>query len=499
MSFPGRLWREVSALARARFDCEVVMFDLIVRGGQVVTPQGVGKWDIAVAGEKIVALGLPGMDAEAGRIIDASDKIVVPGGVEPHAHLASLIGMRPEGRLFTLGPEEDTVGMAFGGVTTHIDFCFVHPATDIPTALARRAERWKGKSCVDYSFHLALGGALPPRIFDQIGDAIAEGFPSFKVFTAEILPAHPKRLPFMLDFGRIELAMEKIARGGGVMAVHAEDHDLVQFNYERMIAEGRTEGANLALVHTKLSEDISFRRTIRLAAATGAAVYFVHTSAREGVEAVVEARAHRLPIYAETLHHYACFNADDYRKPRGFCYHTYPSLKFAEDNAALWEGLVRDGVSTTATDEYPTSLEVKLEGKRIDDVTGGNLGAEARMGIVYTEGVVKRGMTLGRFVDVTSANAARIMGLYPRKGAIAPGSDADLCVIDPSVSRRLARDDFHVADYSPWEGWEVKGWPSMTILRGRVIVENGRLNGGTGAGKLIPRKIDPVFLRRPAC
>jgi dihydropyrimidinase len=108
-------------------------------------------------------------------------------------------------------------------------------------------------------------------------------------------------------------------------------------------------------------------------------------------------------------------------------------------------------------------------------------------------------MTLERFVDVTSANAARIMGLYPRKGAIAPGSDADLCVIDPSVSRRLAREDFHVADYSPWEGWEVKGWPSMTILRGRVIVENGRLNGEVGAGRLIPRKIDPVFLRRPAC
>lgn len=193
-------------------------------------------------------------------------------------------------------------------------------------------------------------------------------------------------------------------------------------------------------------------RTIQLAAATGAAVYFVHTSAREGIESVVEARGHRLPIYAETLHHYACFSAEDYRKPCGYCYHTYPSLKYAEDQAALWAGLVGDGVSTTATDEFPTSLALKLRGQRIDDVTGGNLGAEARMGIVYTEGVVKRAMSLQRFAEVTSTNAARIFGLYPRKGGIAPGSDADLVLLDPSVNRRLVREDFHVSDYSPWEG-----------------------------------------------
>src|SRR5690348_836006 len=474
------------------------MLDLLIRGADVVTPRGVGKWAVGIKGEQIASIDVDDPAAQATRVIDVSGKILVPGGIEPHAHLASLIGMQPEGRLFTLGPEEDTYGMAFGGVTTHLDFVFVHPATDIPIALGRRLERWKDKSYIDYSFHIALGGALPARIFDQMPEAIQQGFPSFKVFTNEVLPPHPKRLPFKLDFGRIGQAMEQAARHGGIMVVHAEDEDIVQFNYERFKDQGLIDGANLHLVHSKLSEKLAFTRTIQLAAATGAAAYFVHTSAREGVESVVEARGHNLPIYAETLHHYACFNAEDYRKPRGFCYHTYPSLKYPDDNNALWEGLVRDGVSTTATDEYPTSLEVKLEGKRIDDVTGGNLGAEARMGIVYTEGVVKRGMTLGRFVDVTSANAARIMGLYPRKGAIAPGNDADLCVIDPSVSRRLTRDDFHVADYSPWENWEVKGWPSMTVLRGKVIVEDGRLSADPGYGRLVPRKIDPMILRRPA-
>jgi dihydropyrimidinase len=204
-------------------------------------------------------------------------------------------------------------------------------------------------------------------------------------------------------------------------------------------------------------------------------------------------------VYAETLHHYACFNAADYDAPRGFCYHTYPSLKYPDDQQALWDGLLGDGVSTTATDEYPTSLELKLRGKTAEDVTGGNLGAEARMGIIYTEGVAKRGMSLERFAAVTSTNAAKILGLYPRKGLVAPGSDADLVLIDPAVRKRLAREDFHVSDYSPWEGWDVQGWPVTTILRGKVIVERGRLLGSTSDGRLVPRRVDAATLNRPVC
>ncbi len=327
------------------------MLDLCIRGATVVTPGASAVATVGVAGEKIVVVEPGDKSLASGRTLAAAGQILVPGGIEPHAHLASLIGMQPDARLFTLGPEDDTRGMAFGGVTTHLDFVWVHPRTDIPTALARRLERWRNQSFIDYSFHLALGGALPLHIFDQMADAIAEGFPSFKVFTNEVLPPHPKRPSFKLDFGRIGHAMERAARHGGIMVVHAEDDDLVQFNYEKFAAEGRLDGTNLHLVHSKLSEQLAFARTIGLARATGAAAYFVHTSAREGVEAVVEARAHNLPIYAETLHHYACFSAADYHKPRGFCHHTYPSLKLEEDQAALWEGLVRDGVSTTATDE----------------------------------------------------------------------------------------------------------------------------------------------------
>jgi dihydropyrimidinase len=475
------------------------MLDLAIRGGQVVTPQGAGRWDIGVQGEQIALVAAPGTLPEAGRVIDATGKIVVPGGVEPHTHLAHFIAMHPDENLFTLGPEEDSRGMAFGGTTTHVDFCFVRPGGDVATAIEQRAARWKGNSYVDYTFHVALQGPLPLKVFDQLPEAIQAGFPSFKVFTTEVLPPHPKRNPYRLDFGRIQLAMEKVAPHGGIMVVHAEDHDIVQFMYEKLREEGRMDGVNLPLVHNKLSEALSFRRTIHLAEATGAAIYFVHTSAQEGVDAVREARAKGQPVYAETLHHYACFTAEDYKRPRGFCYHTYPSLKYPEDQAALWDGLLRDGVSTTATDEFPTSLALKLRGKTIEDVTGGNLGAEARMGIVYTEGVGKRKMSLERFVQVTSSNAARILGLYPRKGTIAPGSDADVVLIDPTLRKALTREDFHVSDYSPWEGWEILGWPVTTVLRGKVLVEGGRLVRDARDGQLVPRKISNEVLGRPAC
>jgi dihydropyrimidinase len=144
-------------------------------------------------------------------------------------------------------------------------------------------------------------------------------------------------------------------------------------------------------------------------------------------------------------------------------------------------------------------LALKLRGKTIEDVTGGNVGAEARMGIAFTEGVGKRGMSLPRFVEITSANAARIFGLYPRKGAIAAGSDADLALIDPAIDKTLTREDFHVTDYSPWEGWHVTGWPVTTVLRGRVIVEDGRLHGSVADGRHVSRTIDAGVLHRPAC
>ena len=269
--------------------------------------------------------------------------------------------------------------------------------------------------------------------------------------------------------------------------------------YKKLTEEERTEWSNIHEVHNSMSEDVSYRRVLRVAEWTEAAVYFVHVSAKEGLNAIREARGRGMPVYGETLHNYASFTSEDYKKPDGPKYHTYPSLKSEEDRLALWDGLIRGGISTMATDEYCTDLATKLRGRTIHDITGGHNGAETRVGITYSEGVSKQGMSLQRFVDVTSANAARILGYYPRKGAIVPGSDADIVLIDPGVRKSLTMDDLHIGDYSIWEGWGIQGWPVTTILRGKVMVENGQFYGTLGSGQFIPRKIAPEILSRPAC
>jgi dihydropyrimidinase len=328
----------------------------------------------------------------------------------------------------------------------------------------------------------------------QIPQVVEAGFPTFKVFTTNIRPNTVDR---MARLGHVAAVMEEVAASNGLMVVHAEDDDIVQFLYRRLKDQGTYDWTNMHKAHTNMSEDISFRRVIRAAEWTGAAVFFVHVSAKEGVQAIREARGKGLPIYGETLHNYVSFTADDYQKPNGMKYHTYPSLKSEEDRQALWNGLLKGDIHTMATDEYCTSYALKVAGKTIEDVTGGHNGAETRVGITYTEGVVKRGMSLEHFVNVTSANAARLLGLYPRKGAIAPGSDADIVFIDPSLHKVLSMSDFHITDYSIWEGWEVHGWPVFTMLRGKIMVENGRMVGTQGTGQLIPRKIDSAMLTRP--
>src|SRR6201987_4047414 len=200
------------------------MLGLAIRGGDVVVPQGTGRWRGGGRDGKIAFVGLEDQAVQAAKVIDATGKLVVPGGIEPHTHLGDRITMQPgEAGLSALGPEEDTRGMAFGGTTTHVDFCFIEPGMDIIQGIETRVARWKKQSYVDYSFHVGLMGALPISIFDEIGDGIKQGFPSFKIFTTDVMPPHPKRVRLRLDMGRVQLAMEKVAKNDGIMVVHAED------------------------------------------------------------------------------------------------------------------------------------------------------------------------------------------------------------------------------------------------------------------------------------
>lgn len=483
------------------------MLDLVIRGGQVVAPWGVGRYDVAVKGGTIAALAQPGtLTRDIGRLVDASGKIVMPGGIEPHAHAAFRFvypWARQAGHR-AAGPDVISRACAFGGTTTIIDFANWKPGGTLGAAIESRDALYRGMSHVDYTFHCVLVGMgtegatpergveIPLHLIDEIGGLIRSGFNSVKVWTTNTTATRPRQ---MTDMGHVWAIMQQVAAAGGVLAVHAEDDDILAYMSRKLHAEGRIGTEFLHEAHPNVSEDVSFRRVIRLAEWTGAAIYMMHVSAKEGVRAVAEARARGQAVYAETLHHYASFTSDVYRQPTGPLYHTYPSLKSSDDSESLWRGLVDGPVSTVATDAILCGRDLKLGGHTIEDTVGGNAAVEERMGIAYTECVAKRGMSLSRFVDVTSANAARIFGMYPRKGALAPGSDADIVLFDPSVRRRLTAGDLHGADHSVWEGWEVHGWPSTTILRGKVIVEDGTLLGDLADGRLIgDRKTAPEVL-----
>jgi dihydropyrimidinase len=474
------------------------MLDLVIRGGQVVTPHGVGEWDVAVQGEQIVALAAPWtLTDDVGRVVDASGKVVVPGGIDPHVHSKWNVPS-PGGAQPTLSDPPAVVSRAalHGGTTTLIDFANWQPGDSIQQTIERREADWQGECLSDYAYHVILGGEVPPEVLDQIPETIQAGFPSFKIFTTDITPSRRGR---KLRFGHLWEVLKRTSRHGGVAAIHAEDDDLVMYMYDALEREGRTHFRHMPEVHSTLSEDLAFRRVIRLAEhVEGAALYMVHVSAADGVEAIAESRSMGFPIYGETLHHYATFTSDDYNRPNGQIYHTYPSLKGHEDRAALWEGMAQGPIGSVATDGICTPLAVKIQGERIDDTTGGHAGHEARMGVVYTEAVVRRGFPLERFVELTSSHAAKVFGLYPRKGAIAVGSDADIALIDPTIEKTLSNDDLHETDYSPWEGWEISGWPVTTILRGKVVVDGGQLLV-SGGGQRIPRKLADAILAGPAC
>jgi dihydropyrimidinase len=474
------------------------MLDLVISGGQVVTPRGVGRWDVAVQGEKIVALAAPGTlkGIDIGRVIDATGKIIMPGGIDPHIHSKWPIP-NPKGGPpgFSGPPPQSSRAALFGGTTTIIDFAVWTQSETLQESIEKRAKDWTGQCYCDYAFHVMLQGRIPEEILRQLPEAIQAGFPSIKIFTTDITPSRRGR---KIGYGDIWEILQILAEHGGIAAIHAEDDDLVMHMYDKLIREGRVSFEQMAEVHNTLSEDLSFRRIIRLAEKIeGAALYMMHVSASTGVVAIEESRAKGYPIYGETLHQYALFSAEDYRRPNGQIYHTYPSLKGAEDHQALWRGMDTGTIGAVATDGICTTLAVKIQGRRIDDTTGGNSGIEPRIGIMYTEMVAKRAYPLEKFVDRTSANAARIMGLYPRKGAIAPGSDADIVILAPNIRRTIRKEDLHETDYSPWEGWEVAGWPSLTLLRGKVVVEDGRFYGSLDDGKRIDRKVSDAILSGP--
>ncbi len=477
------------------------MLDCVIKGGQVVTPQAVGEMDVGIRGEKIVAVGWSGtLSEQATRVIDASGKIVIPGGIEPHAHIGIPVPSEWSGQpdIMTQPPQDASRAAAFGGVTTIVDFAGdlsfaeVEDATpkSIMSVVEERRSVFRTHSYTDYTFHYILAGEVAPETIGEIGEAIQEGIASFKIFTT----FHPIRVPY----GHLWTIFAEVAKHGGIMAVHAEEDEVVRYMTEKLKREGRDQGYNLHLVHNNISEDLAFRHIIRLAQHTEAGIYFVHTTAKEGVAAIAEARAAGQPVYGEALHNYLQFTCDDYKKPGGTAIHTYPAIKFADDRDALIAGLMDGRLATTATDEYTTHKGPKLWGDTIETVCGGHNGIETRMPVAFTKFVAERNVSLQRFVDITSANAAKLLGLYPQKGAIQPGSDADIVLLDPDMKKTLTMDDLHAdSDYSIWEGFTCLGYPVLTMLRGKVIVEQGKLVGSSTDGQWLKRRVSGDIISRP--
>ncbi|WP_415854662.1 amidohydrolase family protein [Sinomonas sp. G460-2] len=474
------------------------MLDLLLTNGVVVTPSGPQRLDIGIAGGTIVSLTAPafGTPGEARRTVDLRGQLVVPGGVDPHVHTNSVLPTAAESGIMCFGPDRVSEGAVYGGTTTLVDFAHWHPGDELSDSFARKSAEWAGNTFTDYALHGTFKEPeIPFEVLEQIPDAVAAGHGSYKVWMTNTTPTRPRQ---KTDLGNMWGLMEQTAAAGAMLAIHAEDDDIVMYSYKRLQRQGQTGLEYMHHAHNNLSEKLSFQRAITLAEHVGAPIYIMHVSAREGVDAIRAARGRGLPVYGEVLPHYAHFTAEDYRQKNGAIYHTYPSLKSADDRDSMWDALLEGALSTLATDGVCTDLDVKTRGKTIFDATGGHAGVEMRMAVAYTEGVAKRGLDLTRFVDLTSANAAKILGLYPAKGAIAIGSDADLAVLDATDARRITASDLHEADYTPWEGYEVAAWPSMTVLRGQVIVEDRKLKTGP-LGTLLSQQVSSDVRSRPAC
>ena len=466
----------------------------LIKGGTVVTPSGVGEFDIWISGETIQAVTEPGaLPAGDEKVIDATGRLVVPGGIEPHAHIG---GPRQPERS---GAEPVSKAAVWGGTTTVLDFATQVPGHDLRHALGEAAERWEGNAYTDYSYHPIFTNGASRGHINQIPELVEEGFPSFKVFTTSIRPPSPQMQNNKTDFGRLGIIMERVTESGGILLVHSEDDDMVHYNYDNAKEDGLWDWWHMHHIHSNLSEDVSFRRVLRLASKTGCPIYFVHVSAHEGLEAVEQARMEGKPVYGETLHNYACFNQENYREDFGMKYHTYPSLKFEEDRGSLWQGLLDGRLSTLATDLVSTTWEEKTRFKTVADVTGGHNGIETRMGIAYSVGVVELGMSLEGSLTSHRRTLPRYLACIPKKGVIAPGSDADICIMDTTWDRPLTLDDLHLEDYSIWEGWHIYGWPETVILRGNVMIENRDLKGSPDTGQWLSRSIPSEVLQKPIC
>lgn len=459
-------------------------YQLIISGGTVVTAGSIALLDVAVSDGRIVAIGAPGSfaEADAERTIDASGRLVLPGGVDAHVHFDTALTEAMSSQSIEAG----AIAAAHGGTTTVIDFSHQSGDESLLASIAdKKAVIARQPVAVDYALHAMLTGEFPLEVTAEIPAAVEAGVVSFKTFTT--FSGDSASGTMHTDDGRILSVLEAARDAGGITMVHCEDDCVIDLNVRRLYAEGRQHARHVHLARPNLAEEAAIKRILLLAERSASPLYIVHVSTHEGVAAIDEARGRHQPVAGEVLHNQLVFTSEQYDQPEPQRFHNYPPMKSEADRLALWQGLRDGALRTIASDDFTIPLAAKLSGAEVDNVTGGHNGIETRMAVAFTEGVLSGAISLREFVETTATNPAKLFGLYPRKGVIEVGSDADFVVIDPGRRTTVAFEDLHSdCDYSNWVGWELAGFPLTTVLRGVPLVEDGRWTGPRDAGRFVP-------------
>ena len=452
---------------------------LLIRHGTIVTATDLYRGDVFVDGEKIASIGTS-LDLPADRVIDATGKYVLPGGVDVHTHLDMPFGGTTSADDF----ESGTIAAACGGTTTIVDFAIQYRGQTLHHAWETWAGKAEGKAAIDYGFHMIITD-LSDQVEQEMDALVRQGISSFKLFMA-----YPG--VFMLDDATIFRALLRTGKNGGTICMHAENGGVIDVLVKKALAEGKTAPKYHALTRPARAEAEATHRAIALAEMADVPIYLVHLSASEALDMVAQARDRGLPAFAETCPQYLFLSEENYDEPgfAGAKYVMSPPLRAKRTQADLWRGLAFNDLQAISTDHCPFCMkEQKILGEGdFSKIPNGAPGIETRMSLVY-DGDVRTGrISLNRFVELTSTSPARIFGLFPRKGTIAPGSDADIVVFDPEKTVRLAAKSLHMkVDYNPYEGRTVTGATEIVISRGRVIVEGGRFTGRAGAGAFLKR------------
>ncbi|MFG1421782.1 dihydropyrimidinase [Roseixanthobacter liquoris] len=457
-------------------------FDLVVRNGTVVTEAGLSRCDVGIANGIITALGLelgPGA-----RELDATARLVLPGGIDAHCHIeqVSSYGLMGADDFFAASR-----AAAFGGTTTIVPFAAQHRGQRLPDVFADYHRRAREKSILDYSFHALISDPTEDLLNDHLPRLIAEGITSIKLFTAyDLIAVSDEQILDLLS----------VCREHGAMAmVHAENNGMIKWMAKKLIAGGFTAPKYHAMSHPRLAEVEAVRRCIALATLADAPLLIVHVSTVEALAAIRAARAEGRAIFGETCPQYLLLSAADLDLPgyegAKFCFS--PPPRGPVEQEALWAGLADGTLQIYSSDHAPYRMDETGKFARsatptFKDIANGIPGIEVRLPLLFSEGVNGGRIDLPRFVALSATNAAKLYGLFPRKGTIAVGSDADLALWDPDRRVTLRAADLHdTVGYTPFEGREVTGWPTTIVRRGDVIVDDGVLNAAPGSGRFIAR------------